>query len=151
MKKERNDLVIFLIGVLMLAAGLYWFTSSVTVSTGFYNFRGLNTGGMIIVPFIVGIAWLFAKPDSMGAKLVIVVGVVIVLASIIAGTRFIFRNRNLYEYLLMLVFIAGGAALTLKVLLAKPKDKEVINKDNHIKTNDYHDINKELEDLKKKY
>ena len=35
MKKGRNDLVQFLIGIIMLASGLYWFMSSVTVRTGF--------------------------------------------------------------------------------------------------------------------
>lgn len=128
MKKEKNELVTFLVGIVMLAAGLYWFMSSVTVTTGFYTFRigGMSMGGLVVVPFIVGICWLFANTDSIGAKLVTVIGIVIILASIIAGTQFRFQNRNLYEYLIMLVFIFGGAALTLKVLLAKPKE---INKE----------------------
>jgi type IV secretory pathway VirB2 component (pilin) len=56
------------------------------------------------------------------AKIIIVLGLVIILASIIAGTRFVFQRRTLYEYLLMLVFIFGGAAITLSMLLSE-KDK----------------------------
>lgn len=126
MKKGKNELTIFLAGIIMLIAGLYWFMSSVTVTTGFYSFRvgGFGVGGLIIVPFIVGICWIFAKPDSFGAKIMIVIGIVIILASIIAGTQFRFQSRDLYEYLIMLVFICGGFAMTLRVLLANPRDKD---------------------------
>ncbi|ROR30714.1 hypothetical protein EDD66_102369 [Mobilisporobacter senegalensis] len=152
MKRERNDLVTFLVGIIMLIAGLYWFTSSVTVTTGFYAWRigGLGMSGLVVVPFIVGICWIFADPDSMGAKLVTVLGIVIILASIIAGTRFIFSNRNLYEYLIMLVAICGGAALTLKVLLAKPKNQLETKRDLGAKMEDYKKLEDELEELKKK-
>ncbi|TYQ16590.1 UNVERIFIED_CONTAM: hypothetical protein Cloal_3147 [Acetivibrio alkalicellulosi] len=151
MKKERNDLVVFLVGIIMLAAGLYWFTSSVTVNAGFYSFRllGTNTGGLVIIPFLVGVCWIFANPKSIGAKLVLVIGLVIVLSSVVAGTRFIFRNRNLYEYIVMLVFICGGASLALKVLLAKPKDQDTINRDLEAKVADYDRIKNELDDLKR--
>lgn len=123
MKKEGNELVQFLIGIVMLIAGLYWFASSVMVTTGFYSWRigGFRTGGFVIVPLIIGICWIFANPSSIGAKIMAFLGVVIILASIIAGTNFVFYRRNLYEYILMIVFIFGGATLVLKVLLIKPK------------------------------
>ncbi len=121
MKKNRNDILRFFAGVIMLVAGLYWFMSSVTVTTGFYSFRlgSFSAGGLVVVPFIVGICWMFANPDSLIAKIITVLGIVIILASIIAGTQFIFQRRNLYEYLLMLVFIFGGAAITLRILFSK--------------------------------
>jgi hypothetical protein len=120
-KKGNNSLLKFIAGIVMLVVGLYWFMSSVTVTTGFYNFRigHINSGGLVIVPFIVGICWMFANPDSIVAKIVTVLGLIIILVSIIAGTRFVFHRRNLYEYLLMLIFIFGGAAITLKMLFSK--------------------------------
>ena len=53
MKRGKNSLLGFLAGVVMLAAGLYWFMSSVTVTTGFYSFRigQFSTGGLIVIPF----------------------------------------------------------------------------------------------------
>lgn len=121
MKKGRNSLTSFLVGIIMLGAGLYWLMSSVTVTTGFYSFRigPINAGGLVVVPFIVGICWIFTNPDSFAAKIVAVLGIVIILASIIAETRFIFQSRSLYEYIIMLVFIFGGGALTLRVLFSK--------------------------------
>ena len=86
MNKGRNSLLRFLVGLIMLVAGLYWFMTSVSVTTGFYSLRigQLNGSGLVVVPFIVGICWLFVKPDSVVAKIIIVLGLVIILASIIA-------------------------------------------------------------------
>ncbi|NLL73687.1 MAG: hypothetical protein GX237_09195 [Clostridiales bacterium] len=121
MKRNKNSLLRFLAGIIMLVAGLYWFMSSVTVTTGFYSIRigQFSAGGLVVVPFIIGICWIFANPDSIMAKIITIIGLVIILASIIAGTRFVFHRRNLYEYLLMLVFIFGGAAITLSMLFSK--------------------------------
>lgn len=123
--KKRNPFLQFLIGLVMLAAGGYWFMSSVTVTTGFYGLHLGNfhvSGGLVVVPFIAGIIWLFLNTDSIGAKLLTGIGLVIILASVIMSTTFVFQSRTLYEYLIMLVLIFGGAALSLQVLFAKPKD-----------------------------
>ena len=123
--KKRIPLIQFIIGLVMLTAGGYWFMSSVTVTTGFYGLRLGNmqiSGGLVVVPFIAGIIWLFLNIGSIGAKILTCLGLVIILASVIMSTQFVFRSRTLYEYLIILVLIFGGAALSLQVLLAKPKD-----------------------------
>lgn len=127
MNKARNQLLVFIAGLIMLVCGIYWLTNSVTVTTGFYNWRigngNINTGGLVVVPLLAGVFWLFVKPKSMGAKILSVVGIVLVIASIIAATRFIFRERTLFEYLLMLVFICGGFGLSLRALIGHSKDE----------------------------
>ena len=126
MKKRRNPLAQFMIGMVMLAAGLYWFLSNVTVMTHFgfqlWNFR--VGAGLIVVPFIAGIIWLFVNVDSFGAKLLTALGIVVILASIIANIQFIFRATSLYAYLIMLILIFGGAALVGQVLFRWPKDED---------------------------
>lgn len=126
MKKRRNPLAQFMIGMVMLAAGLYWFLSNVTVMTHFgfqiWNFR--IGAGLIVVPFIAGIIWLFLNVDSFGAKLLTVLGLVIILASIISNIQFIFRATSMYVYLIMLILIFGGAALVGQVLFRWPKDED---------------------------
>lgn len=126
MKKGRNPLAQFMIGMVMLAAGLYWFLSNVTVMTHFgfqlWNFR--VGAGLIVIPFIAGIIWLFVNVDSFGAKLLTVLGIVVILASIIANIQFIFRATSLYVYLIMLILIFGGAALVGQVLFRWPKDED---------------------------
>lgn len=123
--KKRNPFIQFIIGLAMLVAGGYWFMSSVTVTTGFYGLRIGNmhvSGGLVVIPFIAGVIWMFLNSDSIGAKILTGLGLVVILASVIMSTNFVFHNRTLYEYLVMLVLIFGGAALTLQVLLAKPKE-----------------------------
>ena len=126
MKKQRNPLGQFVIGMVMLAAGLYWFMSNVTVMTHFgfqiWNFR--VGAGLIVVPFIAGIIWLFLNVDSFGAKLLTVLGLVIILASIISSIQFMFRATSMYVYLIMLILIFGGAALVGQVLFRWPKDED---------------------------
>ena len=126
MKRRRNPLGQFVIGMVVLAAGLYWFMSNVTVSTYFgFHIWGYRLGaGLVVVPFIAGIIWLFLNVDSMGAKILTVVGVVIILAAVISNIRFIFRSTSLYVYLVMLILIFGGAALVGQVLFRWPKDED---------------------------
>ena len=78
----------------------------------------------MVVPFIAGIIWLFLNVDSVGAKILTVLGIVIILASIISNIRFVFRSVSLYVYLIMLILIFGGAALVGQVLFRWPKDKD---------------------------
>lgn len=115
----------FVIGMIMLVAGLYWFLSNVTVSTYFgIRFMGFRFGGgLVVVPFIAGIIWLFLNVDSVGAKLLTGAGLVIILASIISNLQFVFRALSLYEYLVMLILIFGGGALVGQVLFRWPKDE----------------------------
>ena len=124
MKKRRNPLAQFMIGMVMLAAGLYWFLSNVTTHFGLQIWNVRLGAGLIVVPFIAGIIWLFINVDSFGAKLLTVLGIVVILASIIANIQFIFRATSLYVYLIMLVLIFGGAALVGQVLFRWPKDED---------------------------
>lgn len=152
--KKRNPLTQFLVGLVMLVAGGYWFMSSVTVTTGYFGLSFGNfhlSGGLVVIPFIAGIIWLFLNTDSIGAKLLTGLGLIIILGSIIMSTRFIFHSKSLYEYLLMLVLIFGGAALSLQVLLASPKeDSDRKGSTHHSAEKSYDDLEKELEELKKK-
>lgn len=154
--KKNNDLALFLVGVIMLAAGLYWFMSSITVTTGFYSFTfgGFRIGGLVVVPFIAGVSWVFAKPSSFVGKLVMVLGLVIIIASIIAGTTFYFRSRTLYEYLVMLVCMVGGFTLVMKVLLADRRTSHESLSDSDIQRfeqnkKDMEKLRRELDKMKK--
>lgn len=52
-----------------------------------------------------------------------------IVASVIAGTEFVFRYTSLYNYLIMLVLMFGGAALILKVLCHDPEKKKKKDKE----------------------
>lgn len=154
MKKEKNELLRFMIGIALLALGVYWFTVNVSVTTGFYSWRigSFKTGGLVVVPFIAGIVWLFIDLDSFLAKVLSGVGLLLIIASVIMGTQFIFRRTNLYEYLIMLIFMFGGLGLVMSVLFAKPKEDKTKRsmKSNETPMHSYN-IEDEIEELKKRY
>ena len=90
MKKARNELLQFLGGLAMLIGGLFLFSQKVMVSSGFgmgFLLGGVRVAsGLLIIPLIIGIVWLFASGGSMGSKIMIGVGVLIIIAGVIAST-----------------------------------------------------------------
>lgn len=155
-KRQQNDLLTFLGGLAMLVAGLYWLTTKVTVSSSFFggafSFGGINiNSGLIVVPFIACIVWLFINPDSFLAKICVGLSVLLIIAAIILNTRLHMRPTSLYEYLIMLVFIFGGGALVLKVLCnPKYKDSDDISSAYDKRLEQIEDLADELEELKRK-
>lgn len=128
----KNSLVTFFVGLAMLAAGLFWLTSMVQVSSlwgaGFRVGGTTVPSGLTLVPLIAGIMWLFFDTRSFGAKLLSVVGVVIVVASIVMSVRFQVARVSLFEFILTFIAIAGGAGLLARVLLKDPnKGRSNIN------------------------
>lgn len=128
-KRQQNDLLTFLGGLAMLVAGMYWFISRITVtstffSAGFFTIGGMElTSGLIVVPFIATIVWLFVNPDSFWAKICVALSLLLIVAAVIITTRLRFADTPLYMYLLILVFIFGGGAMVLKVL-CNPKYRD---------------------------
>ncbi len=126
MKKERNELLEFLGGLAMLVVGLYLFTNKATVQTSFFS-GGLSlfgmhlNSGLVIIPFIIGIVWLFVKPSSFGAKLVVGLGILIIIVSVIASTTIRLPRITLYEWILFIVLIFGGAGLLARALFGGRK------------------------------
>lgn len=126
MKKERNELLEFLGGLAMLVVGLYLFTNKATVQTSFFS-GGLSlfgmhlNSGLVIIPFIIGIVWLFVKPSSFGAKLVVGLGILIIIVSVIASTTICLPRITLYEWILYIVLIFGGAGLLARALFGGRK------------------------------
>ena len=74
--------------------------------------------GMVIVPFIFSLVWLFIKPNK-GSKVAIVLSLILIIASLIQSTRFYIQYLNLFDWVVMLVLIFGGMAFIGKSLLIK--------------------------------
>lgn len=123
MKKARNELLQFLAGLAMLIAGLFIFSQKVMVSSGFFGY-GLRLGGvqmgngLIMVPFIIGVIWMFASEGSFASKLFTAAGVLIVVVTVIMTTHISLVRITLYEWVVILVLIFGGAGLLARILFA---------------------------------
>ena len=121
MKKTKNEVLQFLAGLVMLIVGLYIFSQKVMVSSAFFSGRlmlgGLHvSNGLIMIPFIAGIVWMFASGGSLASKATTAVGVLIIIVTIILSTNISLSRITLFEWVLILVLIFGGAGLLVRNL-----------------------------------
>ena len=159
MKKQKNELLQFVGGLAMLAVGLYFFMAKVHVTTmwGYGSLFGISwlSSGLVVVPFVIGVIMMFVSPKSLWGKLVAGLGLLIIIASVIASTHLYLSRITLYEWLLMLVLIFGGAGLVARVLLHDPdRQRDASERRSNQKSSEnedvMEDVDKELEELRKK-
>ncbi|HEX6099128.1 MAG TPA: hypothetical protein VF432_22640 [Thermoanaerobaculia bacterium] len=110
----------FLIGFVMAIAGAYLLTSQVTVTGGFWHVGGYNTFGLTLLPFVVGIAFLFFDGKSIVGWLLTVAGAVILFTGIIMNMNIYFRSTSLFNTIIMLVLLLGGIGLVARSLRPRP-------------------------------
>ena len=118
----------FLVGLLMSAAGLWFFFDSVNFTTGHHGLvsgalRGGRGGGgglwhttsmgIVLVPLFVGIVALFFDVRRTWAWAVTGLGVVILIVEIVSRFRPQFNVKATHG-ILMIVLIAGGIGLMLR-------------------------------------
>ena len=131
MKIAKNELKQFVAGVVMLIVGLFILSQKVVVSSGWFGYGGtimlggvrLNSG-MIMIPFIIGIIWMFASGASFASKLFTALSVILIVASIILNTNIYMVSISMYEWVIMLVLIFGGAGFVAKVLFSDAYKEE---------------------------
>lgn len=115
----------FIAGILMLVAGLFILSQKVVVSNGFF-YGGLTLGGihfssgLIMIPLIAGIIWMFASGGSFASKLMAGFGVFVIVLSIILSTNIHLVRMTLFDWIIILVLIFGGVGLLIKVLFVGP-------------------------------
>ena len=106
----------FVAGALMAIAGGYLLTNQVTVTTGFWSFGGYNAFGLVLLPFLIGIAFLFFNGKSIVGWVLTVVGALVIFLGILSHLDIYFRPTTLFNTLLMLVLLVGGIGLVARSL-----------------------------------
>ena len=121
---RKNDFYLFFWGgLIMMVVGLFFLSQKVTVTSTFWGsgFRmmGMNVNsGLVIVPLIFSLIWLFIKPN-LGSKIAMVLSVIFIIASLIQSTRLYIQYLSLFDWVVMLVLIFGGMEFIAKSLLMK--------------------------------
>jgi F0F1-type ATP synthase assembly protein I len=120
----HNELLEFFIGFLLLGGGIYWVLNSFEVSSGFgygyYSFFGMRiTGGVMLIPLLVGIGLLFFCDKKVIGGFVSALGLLVILISLLSSLTFHARYNTLYVYVLMFGMIAAGAGLIIRSLFKK--------------------------------
>lgn len=119
MKKEKNELMMFLAGILMLVVGLFILSKKIMVYTSWLSFGGYHiSGGMIFIPLIAGIIWLFAT-NSFGSKVLIVLSTIFIIVSIILSVNIHMVSMSMFDWIVILVLIFGGLGFVARVLFAE--------------------------------
>lgn len=120
-KRGGASLPMFIAGLIMLIAGLYMLSQRVMITSGFFA-GGISIGrstmptGMVFVPLIAGLIWMFAS-GSKGSKILTGAGVIIILAAIIMSTRFYMPHMSLFDWVVLLVLVFGGAGLLIRTFI----------------------------------
>src|SRR5437016_8608558 len=118
----------FLLGFALACAGGWLLTNQVTVTSDFFasgfmvpvvNYH-MNSFGLALVPFIIGIGFIFFNGKSVVGWLLTIAGLVIIMAGILMSLHIFFRPTSLFNTLTMLVLLFGGLGLIVRSLKAAP-------------------------------
>ena len=111
----------FLIGLTMTIAGLYLLFQSISVQSSFglgarlYGVGGFGvTGGMIMIPFVAGVATLFHNSRNPLGWVLAVGSLVALVAGVLANARFGLRAMSAFDLIVILVLAFGGIGLMLR-------------------------------------
>ncbi len=111
----------FAIGLGLLGAGLYLVFSRVVVHGGhfFGGYMGgfFGQGGAIavmIVPFVLGVGWLFYDAKAKGGWATLTVAMVFLIGNILTSLDIYFQPTSLPTFLGMFVMIAAGLGLIVR-------------------------------------
>ena len=120
--KTENSGSNFIIGILLLATGLFLLTqqTSATMIWHQWRFGSVNiASGLILIPFVIGLVILFYNPKSIFGKILTVIGIIIIIATILMSIRIQFEKTSLFNLILMLSLIAAGAGFLLRWFLKR--------------------------------
>jgi hypothetical protein len=109
----------FLLGGAMAIAGIYLLLSSLQVVSWFGGrLFGIGsfglTSGMILIPFIIGIAIVFYDARKWYGWLLTLGSMVALIAGAVASVEFRFRRMTAFELIVVIVLLFGGVGLVIR-------------------------------------
>ena len=123
--RKSNDGINFFVGIILLGLGLFLLMNRISVGTSWFGNNLFSIGGygvpsgLSVLPLIAGIIMFFYNTESKIARLLMVFGVVLIVASIIFSVQIRLMPTSLYMYILIIGMIAAGTGMTLKGLFKK--------------------------------
>lgn len=113
----------FLIGLAMFIGGAYLLLNAIHVGSGFgfglalYRFGWGNvTGGMILIPFLIGVGLLFYNARNPIGWVLTGGSLIALVFGVLASLQFAMRPMTAFELLTILVLCFGGLGLLLSAL-----------------------------------
>ena len=113
----------FFVGLAMMAAGGYLFFDAIQVTHYFhfghawFSFGSFNlTTGMVLVPFIFGIGFIFYNARNPLGWVLSIGSLIMLGFGVITTLRFSMRQMSVFDLLVILVLLVGGVGLFLSSL-----------------------------------
>lgn len=117
----------FLIGLMMMVAGFYLLLSSIVIRSSFgfgmrlYGFGNLGiTSGMLMIPFIIGVIFIFYNSKNYLGWLLCVGSLVALIVGVLARSQFTFASMSAFDLILILILSFGGLGLFIRSLRSNP-------------------------------
>ena len=114
-----NELLQFFIGLVMTVVGGYLFMQNVEVtSMNFFEtyLFGRRMNGIVFVPLIASLIYLFFKYCTT-------LSILIIIANVIANLRMRWMTVTLFATIVIFVLLFGGIGLMLKCIFVNPNGK----------------------------
>lgn len=118
----NNDVVMFFAGLVMTIVGGYLFMQNIEVYTSSifsFNLFGRNMDGLIFVPLIASIIYLFYRYNT-ASKICCCLSLLIIIANVLMNLRLYWKSTSLFATIIIFILLFGGIALLAKVLFANP-------------------------------
>jgi hypothetical protein len=113
----------FFLGLIMMCGGFYLLLNGVVVSSGFglgmrlFGIGGIGiTGGIVLIPLIIGVAMIFYNARSALGWLLAIGSLAGLVFGVIASLSMSLRTMSAFELICILVLAFGGLGLFLRSL-----------------------------------
>ena len=113
----------FIAGLVMMCGGFYLLLNAIVVQARFgfgyrvFSFGGYGvTSGMIMIPFLFGVAMIFYDRRSFFGWLLAIGSLIALIFGVIFSVNFTFRSMSAFDLLVILVLAFGGVGLFLNSL-----------------------------------
>jgi hypothetical protein len=111
----------FLLGLVLIAVGIYLLFDRVTVHTSFWNMSGGRSAfGISLIPVLLGIGILFFRGKSIIGWILAVGGIGFIVVGIIVNLDIHFQRTSLWATLIILALPAAGLGLLARALKPHP-------------------------------
>jgi len=127
----KGGYVGFVLGLVMMCGGFYLLLNSIVVTARFglgysvYSLGGYSvTSGMILIPFMFGVALIFFDRRSWSGWMLAVGSLIALIFGVISSVNFTLRGMTAFDLLVILVLAFGGIGLFLHSLGEIPESKD---------------------------
>ena len=132
---DKNTLTRFFAGLALMIVGLFILFNRVHVGPAGWGGWGRFTignfsfpSGLVMVPFIIGVVWMFGTGGNLASKIFTAFSVLLILAAIIMNTTFWLDRMTMFDWILILVMIFGGGGIVASVLFGEKKEQKEAEK-----------------------